>query len=35
MTIELFEEEEVDATTPRGKAKHWHIFHIVARASRA
>jgi tellurite methyltransferase len=29
---ELLEEEESDAVTPRGKAKHWHIFHIVARA---
>jgi SAM-dependent methyltransferase len=28
---ELFEEEETDAITPRGKPKHWHIFHIVAR----
>lgn len=30
-TIELFEEEETDAVTPRGEAKHWHIFHVVAR----
>ena len=30
-TIELFEEEESDALTPRGKLKHWHIFHVVAR----
>jgi SAM-dependent methyltransferase len=29
--IELFEEEETDSVTPRGEAKHWHIFHIVAR----
>ncbi|HEY3918870.1 MAG TPA: class I SAM-dependent methyltransferase [Stellaceae bacterium] len=29
--IELFEEEETDAVTPRGEAKHWQIFHIVAR----
>jgi SAM-dependent methyltransferase len=28
---ELLEEEESDAITPRGRAKHWHIFHIVAR----
>jgi hypothetical protein len=28
---EMFEEEEADSTTPRGKPKHWHIFHIVAR----
>ncbi len=27
----LIEEEESDAVTPRGEAKHWHIFHIVAR----
>lgn len=31
LEVELFEEEESDAVTPRGKAKHWHIFHIVAR----
>jgi tellurite methyltransferase len=29
--LEMFEEEEADGITPRGKAKHWHIFHIVAR----
>jgi tellurite methyltransferase len=29
--LEMFEEEEADGTTPRGKPKHWHIFHIVAR----
>jgi SAM-dependent methyltransferase len=29
--VELFREEETVSTTPRGKAKHWHIFHIVAR----
>jgi hypothetical protein len=29
--IERFEEEETDAVTPRGEAKHWHIFHVVAR----
>jgi SAM-dependent methyltransferase len=28
--VEMFEEEEADSTTPRGKPKHWHIFHIVA-----
>ena len=32
MTIESFEEEEHDGVTPRGAAKHWHIFHIVARS---
>jgi SAM-dependent methyltransferase len=31
--IEMFEEEESDGVTPRGNAKHWHIFHIVARKS--
>ena len=29
--VEMFEEEEDDGVTPRGKPKHWHIFHIVAR----
>lgn len=29
--IESFREEEEDSTTPRGTAKHWHVFHIVAR----
>jgi tellurite methyltransferase len=29
--LELFEEEESDAVTPRGRPKHWHIFHVVAR----
>lgn len=29
--VELFEEEESDAVTPRGEHKHWHIFHVVAR----
>lgn len=29
--LEMFEEEESDGVTPRGTAKHWHIFHIVAR----
>jgi len=29
--LEMFEEEESDGVTPRGNAKHWHIFHIVAR----
>jgi SAM-dependent methyltransferase len=29
--VELFEEEETDALTPRGRKKHWHLFHIVAR----
>jgi tellurite methyltransferase len=29
--LEMFEEEESDTVTPRGEAKHWHLFHIVAR----
>lgn len=29
--IERFDVEESDAVTPRGKPKHWHIFHVVAR----
>jgi tellurite methyltransferase len=31
LDLEMFEEEEDDGVTPRGTAKHWHIFHIVAR----
>lgn len=31
LQLEMFEEEESDGVTPRGNAKHWHIFHIVAR----
>jgi SAM-dependent methyltransferase len=31
LDVEMFEEEEDDGVTPRGKPKHWHIFHIVAR----
>ncbi len=30
-TVELFDEEEDDSTTPRDTPKHWHIWHIVAR----
>ncbi|MBM3486786.1 MAG: class I SAM-dependent methyltransferase [Alphaproteobacteria bacterium] len=29
--VEHWREEEDDSTTPRGRPKHWHIFHIVAR----
>lgn len=29
--VELFREEETDSVTPRGTAKHWHIYHVVAR----
>jgi SAM-dependent methyltransferase len=31
--VELPEEEEGDSVTPRGKPKHWHIFHVVAQRS--
>lgn len=31
LVIEMFDEEETDAVTPRGEIKHWHIFHVVAR----
>jgi SAM-dependent methyltransferase len=31
LAVEMFEEEETDTVTPYGKAKHWHLFHIVAR----
>ena len=31
LEAELIEEEESDTVTPRGAAKHWHIFHVVAR----
>ncbi len=31
LDVEHFREEEDDSTTPRGKHKHWHVFHIVAR----
>lgn len=29
--IEFWWEEEDDSVTPRGHAKHWHIFHVVAK----
>jgi SAM-dependent methyltransferase len=29
--VELLKEEETDTETPKGKPKHWHLFHIVAR----
>ena len=29
--VEYFHEEEDEGTTAKGKAKRWHIFHIVAR----
>lgn len=33
LEVEMLREEEDDSTTPRGKPKHWHVFHIVARKS--
>ena len=29
--LEMLDEEEDESPTPRGKTKHWHLFHIVAR----
>jgi SAM-dependent methyltransferase len=29
--VELLDEEESDGSTARGTAKHWHVWHIVAR----
>ena len=29
--LERVEEEEADTVTPRGRAKHWHLWHVVAR----
>jgi len=29
--VEMLDEEETDSVTPRGRQKHWHIFHVVAR----
>lgn len=31
LEVEMFEVEKINTTTPRGKTKHWHIFHIVGR----
>ncbi len=31
LNVEILDEEETDSVTPRGHAKHWHIFHVVAR----
>jgi SAM-dependent methyltransferase len=30
-TVELLDEEESDGVTPRGRPKHWHVWHVVAR----
>lgn len=32
--LEFFEEEETDALTPKGRIKHWHIFHLVGKKIR-
>lgn len=29
--VEMRREVEEDSTTPRGEAKHWHVFHLVLR----
>lgn len=31
LRVELLEEERADALLPDGRAKHWHIHHLVAR----
>ena len=31
LDVEKLREEDNDSTTVRGEAKHWHVFHIVAR----
>lgn len=30
LSVQILEEEEVDADTAAGDAKHWHIFHFIA-----
>ena len=35
LEVEVLDEEEDDSTTPRGEAKHWHVYHIVARKPHA
>jgi len=35
LEVEMFREQDDDSVNPRGKAKHWHIFHIVARKAEA
>lgn len=32
LKVELFREEEEDAVTPRGRAKHWHVFLVARKA---
>lgn len=29
--VEMLDEEESDTVTPRGEAKHWHLWHLVLR----
>jgi hypothetical protein len=31
LDVEYFREEEEDSRTPRGRLKHWHIYHLVVR----
>lgn len=31
LAVEMRREERSDSVTPRGRAKHWHVWHIVAR----
>ncbi len=31
LAIEQFEEDEKDGFDAEGNAKHWHVFHVVAR----
>lgn len=31
LDIEMLDEEETDAVTPKGDPKHWHLFHVVAK----
>lgn len=31
LEIEKLEEEQSDTVTPRGRHKHWHLWHVVAR----
>jgi SAM-dependent methyltransferase len=31
LEVEMLDEEEADGVTPRGRRKHWHIRHVVAR----
>jgi SAM-dependent methyltransferase len=30
LTVELLREERSESVTPRGEAKHWHVWHVVA-----